>query len=141
YHERPESQARHLRDGAFFPSDLFVRTDGGGWRFAGREDSLLKISGRWVDLNELGDRLAAGLQGLREAAVVGVANADGVEALALFYAADDERSVRPLLAERIATLPHHQRPAWVVPVEELPRTATGKLLRRHLAARITEGQG
>ena len=31
-----------------------------------------------------------------------------------------------------AALPHHQRPRWLHPVLALPRTPTGKLLRRKL---------
>jgi acyl-CoA synthetase (AMP-forming)/AMP-acid ligase II len=53
YWDRPAAQSESFRDGAFCPADLFVRTDAGGWRFAGREDSLVKIRGRWVNLAEL----------------------------------------------------------------------------------------
>ncbi|MCC6775013.1 MAG: AMP-binding protein, partial [Gemmatimonadaceae bacterium] len=58
YWNRPDAQAEHFRDGAFAPSDLFERTAQGGWRFAGREDSLVKVHGRWVDLVDLEQRLA-----------------------------------------------------------------------------------
>jgi acyl-coenzyme A synthetase/AMP-(fatty) acid ligase len=137
YLDRPQAQADAFRDDAFCPADLFVRTPGGGWRFAGREDSLVKIRGRWVDLPELEDRLCAGLAGVREAAAVCVPDPDGFDAVALFYAADDAGEASEQLAARIAALPAHQRPAWVLPVEALPRTATGKLLRRQLSERLT----
>jgi acyl-coenzyme A synthetase/AMP-(fatty) acid ligase/rubrerythrin len=130
YLDRPAAQADSFRDGAFCPADLFVRTDGGGWRFAGREDALVKIRGRWVNLVELEERLAAGLPGLREAAAVCVPDADGVEAVALYVAGDE--GVRDALAARIAALPPYQRPAWLHPIDALPRTPTGKLLRRRL---------
>jgi acyl-coenzyme A synthetase/AMP-(fatty) acid ligase len=134
YHERPAAQAGAFRGGGFCPADLFVRTAGGGWRFAGREDTLVKIRGRWVDLVELGDRLAAGLPGLHEAAAACVPDADGVSSVAFFYVADDAPAVQARLVERIATLPPHERPASVQALHELPRTATGKLLRRQLLA-------
>ena len=41
YLDRPAAQAESFRDGAFCPADLFLRTAAGGWRFAGREDSLV----------------------------------------------------------------------------------------------------
>src|ERR1700693_2208205 len=31
YWNRPDVQAEHFRNGAFVPSDLFERVDGGGW--------------------------------------------------------------------------------------------------------------
>ncbi len=138
YHDHPAAQADSFRDGEFCPADLFARSPGGGWRFAGREDSLVKIRGRWVDLTELEERLAAALPGVREAAAVRVPDADGVDALAFFFAADDAGAVRRRLEERIAALAPHQRPAWVVQVEALPRTATGKLLRRQLVERLAQ---
>ena len=134
YHERPAAQAEAFRDGGFCPADLFVRSAGGGWRFAGREDTLVKIRGRWVDLVDLGERLASGLPGLREAAAACVPDADGVCTVAFFFVADDAAAVQARLAERAAALPPHERPTRLQALDELPRTATGKLLRRQLAA-------
>jgi acyl-coenzyme A synthetase/AMP-(fatty) acid ligase len=141
YLDRPAAQAESFRDGAFCPADLFLRTEGGGWRFAGREDSLVKIKGRWVNLVELEERLAAGMPGLLEAATVCVPDADGVDTVALFYVprpgerGDVERSLR----ERAAALPPHQRPSGLYSIDALPRTPTGKLLRRRLAEMLTGG--
>jgi acyl-coenzyme A synthetase/AMP-(fatty) acid ligase/rubrerythrin len=45
YLARPAAQAENFRDGAFCPADLFVGTETGGWRFAGREDALVKMTG------------------------------------------------------------------------------------------------
>jgi acyl-coenzyme A synthetase/AMP-(fatty) acid ligase len=139
YHQRPQAEAESFRAGAFCPADLFVRELDAGWRFAGREDSLVKLRGRWVDLALLEERLAADLPGLREAAAALVPDADGVDACAFFYVADEPEVVRRRLEERIAALRPHERPAWLQPLPELPRTATGKLLRRQLAARLTTG--
>ena len=143
YLARPVAQAENFRDGAFCPADLFVGTEGGGWRFAGREDALVKIMGRWVNLAELEEKLAAGTQGLLEAAAVCVPDADGVQSIALFYAArpEDRREVEHDLRERAAGLPPHQRPASWHALDALPRTATGKLLRRTLAGMLTAAQG
>lgn len=135
YLDRPAAQAESFRDGVFCPADLFVR-GGKGWRFAGREDSLVKIRGRWVNLIELEERLAAGVPGLRESAAVCVPDADGVDAVAFFFAAQDPSAVQSALDARIAGLPHYQRPAWLRPIDTLPRTATGKLLRRKLVERL-----
>ena len=134
YLDRPAAQAQSFRDGAFCPADLFLRTPSGGWRFAGREDSLVKIKGRWVNLVELEERLAAGTPGLLEAASVCVPDEDGVDSVALFYVSrtGERAKVEQALRERAAALPPYQRPVGWHAIEALPRTATGKLLRRRL---------
>ncbi|HSN33389.1 MAG TPA: AMP-binding protein [Ideonella sp.] len=134
YWQRPDAQAEHFRDGGFSPSDLFEPGDAGSWRFAGREDSLVKVHGRWVDLIELEQRIALACPALAETAAVSVPDADGVEAVALFYVALpgapalDTTSLR----EHADRLPPFQRPRWLHAVETLPRSATGKLMRRRL---------
>lgn len=131
YLDRPQAQAETFRDGAFCPADLWLRTAGGGWRFAGREDSLVKIRGRWVNLMELADTLLAAA-GVTEGAAVCVPDADGVDAIALFFVAHERDVVRAALQARAETLPPHQRPRWVHAIDALPRGPTGKLLRRKL---------
>jgi acyl-coenzyme A synthetase/AMP-(fatty) acid ligase/rubrerythrin len=132
YLDRPQAQAESFRDGAFCAADLFVRDDNGGWRFAGREDSLVKIHGRWVNLVELEEQLSSRAPGLREGAAVLVPDEDGVDAVAFFFAASDTAAVSAALLERAASLPPHQRPRWWHAVDTLPRGPTGKLLRRKL---------
>lgn len=134
YWNRPDVQAEHFRDGAFAPSDLFERVEGGAWRFAGREDTLVKVFGRWVDLVELEQHIAVVCPGIAEAAAVAVPDADGVDAVALFFVAQPGAPMldAATLREHADRLPPHQRPRWLHPVEELPRTATGKVLRRKL---------
>ena len=133
YLDRPQAQAEAFRDGRFSPADLFVRNETGGWRFAGREDSLVKIHGRWVDLVALEQQLAAQSPRIVEAAAVSVPDADGVDAVALFYVTvGTDAAADEALRAAAAALPHHQRPRWLHPVTALPRTPTGKLLRRKL---------
>jgi acyl-coenzyme A synthetase/AMP-(fatty) acid ligase/rubrerythrin len=132
YLDRPQAQADAFRDGAFCPADLFARDDTGGWRFAGREDSLVKIHGRWVNLVELEERLSAHSPEVLEAAAVCVPDADGVDAIAYFYVARDAAAAGAALQAAASALPPHQRPRWLRAVDVLPRTPTGKILRRKL---------
>ena len=136
YWNRPDADAENFHDGAFCPADLFERVAANAWRFAGREDSLVKIRGRWVNLIELEERLAGCCPSIVEAATISFPDDDGVAAIAFFYvlkpdAPADATSVLRAYAE---TLPHYQRPRWLQSVAALPRTATGKLLRRALRA-------
>ncbi len=133
YLDRPQAQAENFRNGAFCPADLFARDEaGGGWRFAGREDSLVKIHGRWVNLVELEERLSLRAPGIAEAAAVCVPDRDGVDAVAFFYVASDVAGVGAALQSGAEAMPPHQRPRWLHAVDALPRTPTGKLLRRKL---------
>ena len=132
YFDRPQAQSEHFRDGAFCPADLFARDALGGWRFAGREDSLVKIRGRWVNLVELEERFARQAPTLAEGAAVCVPDADGVDAVAFFFVASDSAAVEAALRATAEAMPPHQRPRWLHRVDALPRTATGKLLRRKL---------
>jgi acyl-coenzyme A synthetase/AMP-(fatty) acid ligase/rubrerythrin len=134
YWNRPDVQAEHFRDGAFAPSDLFEHAKDGSWRFAGRDDTLVKVFGRWVDLVELEQHIAVVCPGIAEAAAVAVPDADGVDAVALFFVAQPGAPVldEATLREHADRLPPYQRPRWLRPVDELPRTATGKILRRKL---------
>jgi len=132
YLDRPQAQAETFRDGAFCPADLWERTEADGWRFAGREDSLVKIRGRWVNLVALGEQLGAQVPGLVEGAAVCVPDHDGVDSIAYFYVTDRDAPVRAALHQRAEALPPYQRPRWLHPLQALPRGATGKLLRRQL---------
>lgn len=142
YYDRPIAQAESFRDGAFCPADLWQRTEEGYWHFAGREDSLVKVRGRWVNLIELAEMLTAQAGGISDGAAVCVPDADGVEALAYFYVASDGTRTRAALEEIAATLPPYQRPRWLHAIDSLPRGPTGKLLRRKLVEwHREEGQG
>jgi acyl-coenzyme A synthetase/AMP-(fatty) acid ligase len=134
YWNRPDADAAHFRDGAFCPSDLFEHNAQGQWRFVGRDDALVKIRGRWVNLAELEERLAAASPAVSEAAAVSVQDADGVDAIAFFYVVKPgpPEDVADRLRALAGTLPHYQRPRWLFEIAALPRTATGKLLRRKL---------
>ena len=65
---------------------------------------------------------------------VAVPDADGVDAVALFFVAQPGAPVldAATLREHADRLPPYQRPRWLHPVESLPRTPTGKLVRRRL---------
>lgn len=132
YLDRPQAQAETFREGAFCPADLWQRSADGFWQFAGREDSLVKIRGRWVNLVELAEALAARSGAVSDGAAVCVPDADGVDAVAYFYVARDGDEARAALEAHLATLPQHQRPRWLHAMEALPRGPTGKLLRRKL---------
>jgi len=92
------------------------------------------VHGRWVDLIELEQHLAVACPGMAEAAAVTVPDADGVDAVALFFVAQPGAPLldAAALREHADRLPPYQRPRWLHSIDALPRTPTGKLVRRRL---------
>jgi len=135
YWNLPGDQAEHFRDGRFCPSDLFEPQADGSYRFAGREGSLVKVHGRWVDLIAIEETLGLVSPDILEAAAVLVPDDDGLDAVAVFYVPKDDASVQraeTALREHTQSMPPFRRPRWFHPIDALPRTATGKLIRRKL---------
>lgn len=131
YANRPEATLEQFRDGWFCTKDVFVRDADGGYLHQGRSDELVKVAGQWVQPGEL-EEAVQGLDCVAEAACVPVPDGDGFERLALFVAArgtDDQAAVLAAAAACEQKLPRHKRPKWILPVAELPRTATGKVQR------------
>lgn len=140
YANRPEATREQFRDGWFCTRDVFVRDAQGYYSHQGRSDELLKVAGQWVQPGEL-EEAVLGLPSVAEAACVAVPDHDGFERLALFVATrgvDAQTALAAAAAACEEKLPRHKRPKWILPVAELPRTATGKIQRfklRELLAR------
>ena len=130
YANLPRETVAQFRDGWFCSRDLFVRDADGYYLHQGRCDELLKIAGQWVQPGEL-EAVAAQQAAVAEAVCVPVPDADGLERLALFVTAstDTEAALREAKEACERLLPRHKRPKWVRAVDELPRTATGKVQR------------
>ena len=133
YANLPRESAEQFRDGWFCTRDLFLRDQAGHYVHQGRTDELVKIAGQWVQPGEL-EQAVALEPAIAEAACVPVADADGLERLALFVTAraDSEEALRAARAACERALPPHKRPKWLRAVPELPRTATGKVQRYKL---------
>ncbi len=140
YANRPEATREQFRDGWFCTRDIFVRDAQGSYSHQGRSDELLKVAGQWVQPGEL-EEAVQGLDSVAEAACVAVPDDDGFERLALFVAArgvDAQTALSAAAAACEQKLPRHKRPKWILPVAELPRTATGKVQRYKLRELVEE---
>jgi 3-hydroxybenzoate/4-hydroxybenzoate---CoA ligase len=133
YHNLPERTRDQFKDGWFCTRDLFVQDSGGHFVHQGRSDELVKIAGQWVLPAELEEAAAAAPQVL-EAVCVPVPDRDGLERLAVFVIprGDHEEAVRAAEQACERALPRHKRPKWLRALEQLPRTATGKVQRYKL---------
>jgi benzoate-CoA ligase family protein len=107
--------------------DTYVRGADGYFRCLGRNSDMLKAGGIWVSPGEVETRLLEH-PAVREAAVIGVPDADGLDKPVAVVVADGLGSDE-LIAWCRDGLAHFKAPRQVVFVDELPKTATGKLQR------------
>ena len=99
-----------------------VDPDTGRFRILGRNDSQVSVGGLKVDLTEVEHTLAA-LPGVTAAVVT---HDKAIEAYVMLREDTTAEQVQALLTERLAAF---KRPRVLRVVEQLPRTATGKLVR------------
>ena len=123
--------------------DKYVREADGFYRYQGRADDMFKVSGIWVSPFEVEAALMAH-PAVQEAAVVGRQDADGlVKPMAFLVMKPGEAATAPLLDDlRLqvkARAGAWKYPRWVEVVEELPKTATGKIQRFKLRAGLEGG--
>ncbi|GAB3157544.1 hypothetical protein GCM10027290_58780 [Micromonospora sonneratiae] len=118
--------------------DLVVRNERDELIFLGRLDTQVKIRGNRVELGEI-EVVANRVLGVRQA--VAVVRGDGADKeIALFLlphagATPDPDRVREHLA---ATLPAYMRPLWILTVDAIPTTSSGKTDRAALLRRVDE---
>jgi benzoate-CoA ligase len=130
YVNLPEQTREQFQQGWFCTRDIFVRDAEGFFVHQGRSDELIKIAGQWVRPAEL-EEAVANEAAILESACVAVPDADGLERLALFVTANGDASAALQAAAEACerTLPRHKRPKWLRAIDQLPRTATGKVQR------------
>jgi benzoate-CoA ligase len=127
---RATMQGAWLRTGDMFSCDA-----DGFYHFAGRSDDMLKVAGVWVSPAEVEAQLVEH-PAVLEAGVVGVADAQGLtrpEAFVVLKAGfAPSAELAAALTELVRRRGGHRAPTAVHFVDELPKTATGKLQRFRL---------
>jgi benzoate-CoA ligase family protein len=117
--------------------DTYVRDDEGYYRCLGRNTDMLKAGGIWVSPGEVESRLLEH-PAVREAAVVGVPDENGLDKPVAVVVVGDGASESDLVAWCRDGLAHFKAPRQVVFVTELPKTATGKLQRFRVRDLVSE---
>jgi len=107
----------------------------------GRDDEMIVSGGENVFPREVED-LLADCDGVVEVAVIGVEDAEFGQRLKAFVVANGEAEVseEALKAHVKANLAGYKTPREIEFLDELPRNATGKILKRELHARETQRQ-
>ncbi|WP_344482459.1 AMP-binding protein [Nonomuraea monospora] len=132
-------QGEWLRTG-----DTYVREEDGSYRCLGRSNDMIKAGGIWVSPMEVEARLLQH-ESVGECAVVAYLDGEGLEKPVACVVAAPGRTVDPgeLIGFCRDGLASFKRPREVLVLDELPKTATGKIQRvvvRRLAAdRLDKG--
>jgi benzoate-CoA ligase len=116
--------------------DKYVRNADGSYTYSGRSDDMLKVSGIYVSPFEVESTLVQHAAVL-EAAVIGTEDADGLtktKAFVVFKPGHQasEEELKAFVKERLAP---YKYPRFIEFVDELPKTATGKIQRFKLRER------
>jgi len=113
--------------------DKYVRQADGFYRYCGRTDDMFKVSGIWVSPFEVEGALAAH-PAVLEAAVVGHRDGEGLVKPRAFVVLHEGWEVSPGLLDALKLHVKERAgpwkyPRWIEIVDELPKTATGKIQR------------
>ncbi|MGX9708481.1 benzoate-CoA ligase family protein [Laceyella tengchongensis] len=122
--------------------DRYYKDEDGYYYFVGRNDDCFKVNGQWIIPFEIEDALLR-YADLLDAAVIPEQDERGMVMVAAYVCpkANDgknthlEQELRKVLRSK---LPAYKVPQRVYVIEKLPRTSTGKIDRKRLAA--TQGK-
>ncbi len=133
YWQRPDETAKVMTpDGYFKTGDVGIMDARGFFKIVDRKKDMVLVSGFNVYPNEV-EEVVAGLEGVMECAVVGVADEKTGEAVKLVIVKKDpaltEAQVRDFCR---ANLTGYKQPKVVEFRAEMPKTPVGKILRREL---------
>jgi len=136
YWNQHERTKRTIRGEWIDTGDQYARDAGGHYRYQGRSDDMLKVSGIWVSPTEVESAVNAHAAVL-ECAVVGVVDQDQLvrpEAYVVLQPGREESvELEVELREHVrGALAHFKCPRDFHFVQELPKTATGKIQRFRL---------
>jgi len=133
YWNNPEKTAETMVGGWIDTGDTYLQDDDGYYVYCGRSDDMIKVGGIWCSPVEIESRLIEHPKVL-EAAIVGRADEDQLikpEAFIIPKNADDagDALAEELLDHCKSGLARYKFPRWFNFVDELPKTATGKIQR------------
>ena len=136
YWERPGATAESFTDGFLHTGDIGIMDEDGWFYIVDRAKDMINASGYKVWPREVEDYLNAH-PAVREAAVIGVPDEYRGETVKAFVSllADQDATPEELIAFCRQTMASYKAPRVIEIIDELPKTTSGKLLRRELRDR------
>ncbi|MFD5267992.1 acyl-CoA synthetase [Streptomyces sp. NPDC058335] len=136
YWDKPEETAEAFRDGWFHSGDLAVRDAHGYFTIVDRVKDVINSGGVLVASRQVEDALYTH-EAVAEAAVIGLPDEKWIEAVTAVVVPRGEVTKDELVAHAREKLPAFKAPKRVVFMGELPRNASGKILKRELRDRLS----
>ncbi|MGA6227578.1 acyl-CoA synthetase [Streptomyces umbrinus] len=137
YWDKPEETAEAFRDGWFHSGDLVVRDAQGYFTVVDRVKDVINSGGVLVASRQVEDALYTHPE-VAEVAVIGLPDDRWIEAVTAVVVPRGTVTEDELVAHARENLAHFKAPKRVVFVDELPRNASGKILKRELRDRLGE---
>ncbi|MBW1802094.1 MAG: benzoate-CoA ligase family protein [Deltaproteobacteria bacterium] len=119
--------------------DIFQKDENDYFWYLGRADDMVKVSGVWVSPLEI-ERCLQKHPNVRECAVMGLRDEDGLTKLKAFVALEKESDILDDTADELknycnTNLASYKYPRYIEFMEELPKTGQGKIDKRELRSR------
>ncbi|MEV7674522.1 fatty acyl-CoA synthetase [Streptomyces sp. NPDC088752] len=137
YWNKPEETRAAFRNGWFHSGDLAVRDAEGYYTIVDRVKDVINSGGVLVASRQVEDALYTH-PGVAEAAVIGLPDERWIEAVTAVVVPRGGVTETELLAHAREKLPHFKAPKRVHFLPELPRNASGKILKRELRDRFAQ---
>ncbi|MDT0481963.1 acyl-CoA synthetase [Streptomyces doebereineriae] len=137
YWGKPEETEAAFRDGWFHSGDLAVRDAHGYFTIVDRVKDVINSGGVLVASRQVEDALYTH-DAVAEVAVIGLPDERWIEAVTAVVVPRGEVTEAELLDHAREKLAHFKAPKRVLFVDELPRNASGKILKRELRDRFAD---
>jgi benzoate-CoA ligase family protein len=132
YWHQHEKTRHCMRGDWFYTGDRYLQTPEGRFTYLGRADDMMKIGGLWVSPADV-EACLVEHPSVSEAAVIGITAEDRSRIKAFVICSDSPADPDALAAELRQwckeRLRRHEYPHVIEFVDDLPRTATGKVQR------------
>jgi acyl-CoA synthetase (AMP-forming)/AMP-acid ligase II len=140
YYKNEQATEEARRKKYITVGDVAIRDEEGYYFIVDRVKDMIIRGGVNIYPAEVEEVLAA-MPGIADAAVVGIRDPEFGEAVTAFVVYEDgtpitEEDIKAYCARQME---NHKIPVSIIPIDEIPRTPTGKILKRELRDRL-QGQ-
>jgi amino acid adenylation domain-containing protein len=140
YWEKPEATAKRLKPGplpgerVLYTGDYCRQDEEGYVYFVGRKDDIIKSRGEKVSPKEVENQISC-IPGVKECAVIGVPDELLGQAVKCFVVLERGATMteKQIQGEAMLRLENFMVPKYVVIVDDLPKTTTGKIKKTDLS--------